>query len=263
MSITGVIIATLVVSITGLIIGVLLGVAGEKFNVEVDERESLVREVLPGYNCGGCGYAGCDALAAAIASGEKTADACTAGGASVAEKVAKVMGVEISETEKQVAFVKCAGTCEKTKNKYNYYGIGDCKKIEYVPGHGEKQCVYGCMGYGSCVRVCPFDAIHIVDGIALVDREKCTACSKCIAECPNNLIELVPYNSTEHVRCNSKDKGKDVKLSCSAGCIACKICEKVCPTEAIKVNDNIAHIDYSLCTNCGECAKKCPVKVIS
>lgn len=262
MSITGVIIATLVVGIIGLIIGLLLGVAGEKFKVEVDEREIRVREVLPGYNCGGCGYAGCDALAAAISSGEKSVDGCPVGGAAVAEKVAEVMGVEVTETEKQVAFVKCAGTCDKTKNKYNYYGIADCKKIEYVPGRGEKQCVYGCMGYGSCVRVCPFDAIHIVDGIAFVDKEKCTACSKCITECPNSLIELVPYNSEQHVRCSSKDKGKDVKLSCSTGCIACKMCEKKCPTGAIKVNDNLAYIDYSLCTNCGECAKVCPVKVI-
>lgn len=262
MSIIGVIIATLVVGITGLIIGLLLGIAGEKFKVEVDEKEIRVREVLPGYNCGGCGYAGCDALAAAISSGEKPVDACPVGGAAVAELVAKVMGVEATETDKQVAFVKCAGTCDKTKNKYNYYGIADCKKIEYVPGRGEKQCVYGCMGYGSCVRVCPFDAIHIVDGIAFVDKEKCTACSKCVAECPNNIIELVPYTSEQHVRCSSKDKGKDVKLSCSIGCIACKMCEKVCPTGAIKVNDNIAHIDYSLCNNCGECARVCPVKVI-
>lgn len=262
MNILGIVIATLVVALTGLIIGLLLGVAGEKFQVEVNEQEALVREALPGYNCGGCGYAGCDALATAIVAGEKGVNACTAGGSSVTLKLAEIMGAEAAVEEKQVAYVQCAGTCDKTKNKYSYYGIADCKKIEYIPGKGEKECVYGCMGYGSCVRACQFDAIHIIDGIAYVDKEKCTACSKCIAECPNNLIELVPYTSTEHVRCSSRDKGKDVKLGCSIGCIGCKMCVKVCPTNAIAVNENLAHIDYSLCINCGECAKVCPVKVI-
>lgn len=262
MSITGILIATLVVGLTGLIIGLLLGVAGEKFKVEVDEKEILVRELLPGYNCGGCGFAGCDALAAAIASGERPANACPVGGAPVSTKIAEALGVEVSETEPMIAYVQCAGTCDKAKDKYNYYGIADCRKVEYVPGRGKKQCTYGCMGFGSCVRVCEFDAIHIIDGIAFVDKDACTSCGKCITECPNNIIELVPYKSTEHVRCSSKDKGKETKLACSAGCIGCKMCVKVCPTGAITVNDNLAHIDYNLCTNCGECAKVCPVKVI-
>jgi heterodisulfide reductase subunit A-like polyferredoxin len=118
------------------------------------------------------------------------------------------------------------------------------------------------MGYGSCVKACPCDAIHIVDGIAVVDKEACKACGKCVATCPNHLIELVPYSSTQLVQCSSKDKGKDVMSVCSVGCIACHLCEKNCPAGAITVEDNIAHIDQSKCTHCGLCAEKCPKKII-
>lgn len=166
-----------------------------------------------------CGFAGCEALAAAIASGEKPVDGCPVGGSAVAAKVGEVMGIAVDESEKKVAYVTCAGTCDKTKNKYNYYGIADCKKIEYVPGRGENN-VFMAVWDMEAACVCSFDAIHVIDGIAVVDKEKCTACSKCIAECPNHLIELVPYKSEQHVRCSSKDKGKDVKLACSTGCIA-------------------------------------------
>ena len=262
MSIEGIIVATLIVGVTGLIIGLLLGLAGEKFKVEVDEKELQIRDLLPGNNCGGCGFAGCDALAKAISGGEAPTNACPVAGAEQAKLISEVMGVENEEKEKQVAFVKCAGTCDKTNVKYNYYGIADCKKVALIPGKGDKMCSYGCMGYGSCIKACSFDAIHVVNGIAVVDKEKCVACGKCIKECPNNLIEFVPYKSEYRVRCNSKDKGKEVKLACKAGCIGCMICVKNCEDDAISVVDNIAHIDYNKCTNCGKCAEKCPVKVI-
>jgi ferredoxin len=172
------------------------------------------------------------------------------------------MGVKASEKAKEVAFVKCKGTCDKVKVQYNYYGVKDCQQAAVVPGKGEKQCQYGCMGYGSCVKACEFDAIHVIDGVAIVDKEKCVACRKCIPVCPNELIELVPYEAKHLVQCNSKDKGKDVKAICEVGCIACTLCVKVCEFDAIHVVDNIAHIDYDKCTNCGACAEKCPVKVI-
>lgn len=262
MSITGIIIATIIVGATGLIIGLFLGVAGEKLEVEVDEKELQIREALPGNNCGGCGYAGCDALAKAIAEGVAEVGACPVGGSPVAEKIGEIMGKEAGESIRLTAFVKCAGTCDKTKQNYKYHGVEDCKMLTFVPGGGPKACDYGCMGYGSCVRVCPFDAIHIVDGIAYVNKEQCKACGKCVAECPNNLIELVPYKAKHLVQCNSKNKGKDVMKACSVGCIACKMCEKVCEFDAIKVVDNIAHIDYNKCTYCGKCAEKCPKKII-
>lgn len=262
LNLTGVGIATLLISATGIIIGLFLGLAAKKLEVKADEKEQLVRELLPGNNCGACGYAGCDNLAQAIAAGNAPANACPVANSKIHGQIAEVMGTNIEETEKQVAFVKCAGTCDKTKVKYNYYGIQDCKKAAFAPGKGPKQCGYGCTGFGSCVRVCQFDAIHVVDGVAIVDKEKCTSCGLCIKECPNHLIELVPYNTGHFVRCNSRDKGKDVKAGCSIGCIGCMMCVKACEFNAVKVENNLARIDYGKCTNCGKCAEKCPTKVI-
>ena len=261
MSMTGIIIAALVVGGTGLVIGLLLGFAGKVFMVEVDEKEIQVRDALPGNNCGGCGYAGCDSLAKAIAKGEAEANACPVGGAAVAEKIAEIMGSTVSVT-KNVAFVKCSGDCEKADNRFNYYGTLDCNHAALSTGGGPKSCAYGCMGFGSCVKVCEFDAIHVVNGIAVVDKEKCVACGKCIKACPKKLIELVPYEQKQKVACNSNDFGKDVKAVCKAGCIGCKLCEKQCEFDAIHVENNIAHIDYEKCTNCGKCKEKCPAKVI-
>ena len=260
--VTGIIIAAAVVGILGILIGIFLGIASEKFKVELDEKEILVRNELPGNNCGGCGYAGCDALAKAIAAGQAEVGACPVGGASTAEKIGAIMGVAGGTAEKKVAFVKCKGTCDKTKVQYNYYGVDDCKKVSVVPGAGEKACTYGCMGYGSCVKACAFDAIHVVDGVAVVDKEKCVACGKCVSSCPNHLIELVPYKAEHLVQCSSHDKGKDVKSVCESGCIGCTLCTKQCEFDAIHMENNLAVIDYEICTNCGKCAEKCPVKVI-
>lgn len=262
LSIKGVAIATLMIGATGAIVGIFLGIAGKKFEVEVDEREQQVRELLPGNNCGACGYAGCDNCAQAIAQGETASNVCPVANSKIHAQIAEVMGTDVVEGERKTAFVKCAGTCDKTKVKYNYYGTADCKKAAMAPGKGPKQCSYGCTGFGSCVKVCQFDAIHVMDGVAIVDKEKCTSCGLCIKECPNHLIELVPYTSGHFVQCNSNDKGKDVKSGCSIGCIGCMMCTKVCESDAIHVKNNLASIDYSKCTNCGNCAKKCPTKVI-
>lgn len=261
-SLKGVGIASAVVGITGILIGFFLGFAAKTFEVEVDEIELKVRELLPGVNCGGCGYAGCDACAKAIADGKAAVTICPVANSDTHKEIATVMGTTAEVTEKKVAFVKCAGTCDKTEVNYQYYGIKDCKKATLAPGNADKKCGYGCMGYGSCVKVCAFDAIHIVDGIAVVDKEKCTGCSSCTAECPNNLIDMVPFVSKTLVTCSSMDKGKDVKAACSIGCIGCKLCVKQCEFDAIHVENNLALIDYSKCTNCGKCAAVCPVKVI-
>ena len=191
MNMTGIIIAAAVVGIVGIVIGVLLGIASEKFKVEVDEKEILVRAELPGNNCGGCGFAGCDALAKAIAEGKAPANACPVGGAPVGEKIAAILGVSAGAAEKKVAFVRCKGTCDKVKTLYNYEGIDDCAKASVVPAGGPKACSYGCTGFGSCVKACQFDAIHVVDGVAVVDKEKCVACGKCVATCPKGLIQIV------------------------------------------------------------------------
>lgn len=262
MSIQAIIIAAVIVGGVGIFIGFFLGISGEKFKVEVDEREEAICGVLPGNNCGGCGYAGCSGLAAAIVKGEAEIGGCPVGGAPVAEKIGAIMGVEAGAQERQVAFVKCAGTCDKAGKDYEYYGLNDCVMVNMMQAGGPKSCNYGCLGEGSCVKACPFDAIHVVDGVAVVDKEECKACGKCIAACPKKLIELVPYGQKHLVACSSHDKGKDVMKACAVGCIGCKMCEKVCESDAIKVEGNVAHIDPAKCTNCGKCAEKCPKKAI-
>ena len=259
---SGIIIAAAVVGGTGIFIGLLLGIAGEKLKVEVDQIELDVRAALPGNNCGGCGFPGCDGLAKAITEGNAAVGTCPVGGAAVAAKIATIMGEDAVQTVHRIAFVKCAGTCEVTKETYNYTGVEDCAVMPFVPNGGPKTCTYGCMGYGACVKACQFDAIHIINGIAVVDKEACKACGKCVAICPRHLIEIIPYEVPLAVMCASKDKGKDVMVGCSVGCIACGICVKQCEFDAIKVENNIAHIDYEKCTGCGKCADKCPKKII-
>ena len=173
---TGILTAALVVGLVGIFMGLFLGVAGIKFKVEVDEKEEKILGVLPGNNCGGCGYPGCSGLAAAIAKGEAPVNACPVGGEAVGKKVAEIMGVEAGETTRMTAFVKCAGTCEKTSVQYEYTGVHDCSMVKFVPDGGAKSCSYGCLGYGNCVKACPFDAIHVKDGVAIVDKETCKAC---------------------------------------------------------------------------------------
>ena len=230
MNIGAIMAATVLVAAVGLFIGIFLGVAGNKFAVEVDEKEVAVREALPGNNCGGCGYPGCDGLAAAIAKGEAPVNGCPVGGEPVGKVIAGIMGQEIVETARQVAYVKCAGTCEKTKDNYEYTGVEDCEMMAFIPGGGAKSCTYGCLGFGSCVKACPFGAIEVVNGT--------------------------------NVQCSSHAKGKAVTSACEVGCIGCKKCEKTCPNGAITVDNFCAHIDYSKCTNCGACKEACPRHII-
>ena len=256
MDIQNIIYAVAALSIMGLLFAILLGIAAKVFAVEVDERVPLVRECLPGANCGGCGYPGCDGLAAAIVEGKAPVNGCPVGGAAAAEKIAQVMGVEVSSEEPKIAHVHCAGGC-KAVDKAKYEGLKDCNAAMRVAS-GPKECAFGCMGLGSCVAECAFDAIHIVDGKALVDPEKCVACGKCVAVCPKKLIDLVPKSKKVHVNCTNKDKGPVAMKVCEVSCIGCKKCENTCKFDAIHVEGGVARIDYDKCKNCKMCAKACP-----
>lgn len=265
MDINAILFPILVLGCMGVIFGAILGFASIIFRVEQDPKVPLVRECLPGANCGGCGFAGCDALAEAITKGEAPVNACPVGGAAVAEKVAAVMGVEAGSTEKMTAFVKCQGDCDKAKSKFEYYGVDSCNFEASVSG-GHKACAHGCIGDGSCVDACAFDAIHVVNGVAVVDMEKCVACGACIKACPKKLIELVPYNKRVRVVCNSLDQAAAAMKVCDTSCIGCGKCAKGCPVEAIEMTTignlvppaKIAKIDYSKCVQCGKCIKECP-----
>ncbi|WP_138159730.1 RnfABCDGE type electron transport complex subunit B [Peptoniphilus catoniae] len=261
MELNQIIYPALILAVIGGAFGALLSFASKVFEVKVDERVVKVRQALPGANCGACGYPGCDGLAAAIASGKAPVNSCSIGGKVVADNIANLLGVNAADVVRQTACVLCQGTCEKAKNKYVYEGLQDCRLISDFQ-RGSKACGAGCVGGGSCVSVCEYDAIHIKDGIAVVDKEKCVSCKKCISICPKSIISLVPYDSKTVVKCSSKDLGKEVRVNCSIGCISCGLCEKNCPKDAIHVSENLASIDYDKCINCGICVSKCPTGAI-
>jgi len=243
-----------------LVIGIILSIASKLFAVETDERIDMIAELLPGANCGGCGYAGCSACAAAIVAGEAPVNACP--GCADVNKIAEIMGVEAVGTQVKKAYVACSGQTGKAIKKYDFDGTMSCADIAVLK-QGDKMCEYACLGYGDCVAKCAFGALSIKDGIASVDREKCTGCGVCASVCPKSVISILPEEIKVLVACSSKDKGAALKDKCTVGCIGCKICEKNCEAGAIKVIDNLAVIDYDKCTGCGVCAEKCPKKIIN
>lgn len=245
----------------GLLFGIGLGVASKKFAVPVDERVSAIRDQLPGANCGGCGFAGCDAFAKAVANGEAKHNGCPVSNPEQRAEIAKIMGAEDREGAKQVAIVRCQGTSDKAKQKYVYEGIESCEDAHLV-GNGPKGCAYGCLGFGSCVAACPFDALTIVNGLATVDEQKCKACSACVAACPRHLIYIGNSDTKYQVQCLSHDKGKNVKAVCQVGCMGCGLCVKQCEFGAITLENSLATIDAEKCTACGKCVAKCPTHAI-
>lgn len=258
-----VIFAILILGALGLLFGVLLAIAGKVFAVEVDPKEEAVLAACAGANCGACGYPGCSGYAAAVARGEAPTNACVPGGAEAAARISEIMGVSAGEGEKFVAFVRCSGTCGHTREKFRYEGLDSCIGATRLGGgSGANVCAAGCMGFGDCVAACPFDAMHIVDGIAQVDRSRCVGCMKCAEACPKNLIVKVPAASTDAVGCNSNDKGPAVMKYCDFGCIACQKCKRECPADAITIDNFLAVIDQDKCVHCGHCADICPRHVI-
>ena len=257
-----ILIATLVVGVVGLLLGLALVTASKKFYVEVDDRVTKVRECLRGANCGACGYAGCDAVAEAIVKGEARVDACPGNSTENIAKIAAILGKETIHQDPQVAFIRCGGTCNATKAKGNYIGITDCRAAVLSGGLGFMSCDYGCIGLGSCAAVCPEKAISIVDGIAHVDSKKCIGCGMCAKTCPKHVIEMHDRDAKVAVSCSNHDRGPAVKKVCVAGCIGCGICVKQCEQGAVTLEGNLAYVDPEKCVACGKCTEKCPTKAI-
>ena len=255
----------------GVVFGAVLAAASKVFYVETDPRLDKLNECLPGANCGGCGYAGCGGYAEAVLNGEAEIGKCASGGNECAQAMAAIMGVEAGEVTRKVAMVRCSG--EKTydkdgsqltgaKHKANYEGFRDCVAASKVGGNGPVSCKYGCIGFGTCVKACKYDAITVVNGVARVNEDRCVGCMACANVCPRSLIVAVEPNRNVVIACNSLAKGAVTTRSCTIGCIGCGLCKKICPKDAITVTNNLAIIDYTKCDSCGLCATVCPKHLI-
>ena len=255
-------IPVLIVVAIGLVCAVILTIASKVFFVPVDETFALLRAELPGANCGACGFAGCDDYANALAEDHSlSCSKCPVGGADVADKLAAVLGVESGGADKQVAVVMCNGTADAAKTIMEYKGVQTCSAAKQFFG-GLSACPYGCIGLGDCAAACDFDAIHICDGVAVVNRDKCVGCGVCAKTCPNSVIKVQTAKNLVVVQCKSQAKGGETRKACTNGCIGCMKCAKACPKEAITVENNVAYIDQSKCVGCQLCVKECPVGVI-
>ncbi len=257
-----ILLAIAVLGALGALFGAVLAAAAKLFHVDTDPRAEAVRECLAGANCGGCGYPGCDGYAAAVVKGEAPCNCCVAGGPEAAAKIAEIMGMANEAAEKKVAFVSCSGGCGVAKKAFSYTGPQDCRAAMLFGGRGDKACPFACIGLGNCAKACKFDAMHLVDGLARVDRAACVGCGACVEACPKKLVKLLPESQRIQPACSSEEKGGQVMKVCSAGCIGCMKCQRECPSGAITVENNLARIDGEKCTNCGHCAEVCPRGII-
>lgn len=252
----------LLVVVVGLVCAIMLSIASKVFFVPIDETAAALRECLPGANCGGCGFAGCDDYAASMAKDRSVpCNKCPVGGPSVAARLAEVLGVEAGAAEKQVAVVMCQGSNDVSKSLLEYQGPKSCKAAKQLFG-GLKTCQFGCLGLGDCEAACNYNSIKVVNGVARVDRDACVACGACAKACPQSLIRISPASNMVICHCHSNDKGAVTRKACEVGCIGCKKCESVCKFDAVHVTDNLAFIDPEKCRNCGMCAKVCPTGAI-
>lgn len=256
-----IVLAVLVVGGVALAAGLILAIASVLLAVPVDEKAVKIREALPGANCGGCGYSGCDAYAAALATGEAKAGLCAPGGEATAKAIAEVLGGEVV-LEAKTAVVRCGG-CEATAvSTATYQNVHTCAEAARLAG-GAKGCAFGCLGFGDCAAACSFAAISVENGLARIDRTVCHGCGVCAATCPKSLIDLIPADrQTAIVVCRSPEKGAAVRKVCKSGCIGCGKCTKTCPNGAVTLQGTLAVIDPSQCTGCGACAEACPAHCI-
>lgn len=253
----------LVMAILGGLFALLLGIVSKLTYIPVDERIIQVREALPGANCGACGFPGCDGCAEAMVKGNAAVSACVVGGEKVSTAVAEILGKTSDGAQRMVASVQCQGDCARAQNLFHYDGVQDCRIMGYQFG-GAKACKAGCVGCGTCYRACNYDAIRIVDGIAVIDEEKCVQCMACINVCPKKVISLVPYHATHQVKCMNPAFGKTVKEVCQVGCIGCGLCAKMAP-ESFQMEGKLAKAVYTEdapLEKVAVAAQKCPGKCI-
>lgn len=256
-----IVLAVLLIGALGLICGLGLAIASVLMAVPRDEKAEALRDLLPGANCGACGYSGCDGYAAAMANEGAKIGLCSPGGAEVAKATGELLGVS-GDVQIKTALVRCGGCTDKTACKLTYRGVSSCKAANQFYG-GDRKCRFGCLGYGDCEAVCEYHAISIVDGLCRINPALCRGCGKCVKACPKGIIGLFDGSTRGIVRCASHDKGAVVRKACTAGCIGCMKCTKVCTHDAIKVENNLAVIDPQKCVGCGDCAANCPVGCIS
>lgn len=264
---TVLILTIVTLSVLGVISAVVLYYVAQKFKVFEDPRIDEVEKMLPGANCGGCGFPGCRGLSDALVKADNLENLfCPVGGSVMMSSIAAYLGKAASEKEPMIAVVRCGGGCEVRPKTNEYNGERRCAIASSLYS-GETGCSFGCLGMGDCVDVCKFDAIRINPETELpeVDEEKCTACGKCVSVCPKMIIELRKKGVKGRrvfVSCVSKDKGGVTKKACAKGCIACTKCQKVCPFEAITIENNLAYIDYNKCKLCRKCVLECPTGAI-
>jgi electron transport complex protein RnfB len=251
---------------------VLLYVVARRFHVKEDPRVKEVENLLPGINCGACGFPGCPGMAEALVKASEEGDishlSCPPGGPSTMEEISSYFGLEAGTIDEKVAVLRCGGSCDAAPAKSRYDGPSSCS-IQAMLHAGESGCPFGCLGQGDCEVVCEFDALHMnpETGLPEVDPEKCTACNACVVACPRNLFELRPVGRKERrvwVNCQSQEKGAQAKKHCSVSCIGCGICVKTCPEkiQAISMENNLAYIDPEKCIMCGKCIPVCPTGAI-
>ncbi|MFH1848065.1 MAG: RnfABCDGE type electron transport complex subunit B [Candidatus Omnitrophota bacterium] len=257
-----ILIPVLTLGALGLLFGIGLAIAQRVFHVEQDPALEKINGLLPGANCGACGQAGCFALAEALLGKKTDPGACSLVNSETAKKISEILGIEAKARQKQYADGICSGG-SAAKDKYEYIGVEDCAAAGMLEG-GQKACRFGCLGFGTCKKACPFGAIAMdkETGLPVVLKEKCVACGKCVEACPKGIMRLFPQKAAFLIKCASHDMGAQVMKVCKNGCIGCGKCVKVCPGNAITIIDSLAVIDYEKCTHCGECVKACPTKVI-